>query len=194
MYNTEKYLKLLNSNALTAEEFHVAYGIFQSKTSNEIYQQFLEYWMVNREMIISLNILRNLENDGWIINNNLSDENIKLNRISATEKFEKLIIVDSDRAYEQAINSYPTYLIINNQKRIAKSGDHERLKKYYYQNVISGGDLALHQRFIYLTSLYHKKKNAERNWENWITNYKYIADEIERDIQNNKYDDIINDL
>ena len=194
MYEVKKYLKIVNESNLSSEEFNLLYSLFRSKDSDEIYEEFLKYWKLNFNKYNYANIIAKLEEQEFILNLNKKGE-LNINKIQPLQKFTDLIIVDIDSAYEQALSCYPMYLNIDNKKRLAKGGNHERLKQYYYDIITKGGDKVLHERFKCLTKLYHTNNiYAERNWENWLNSFNYIAKDIEEDIANDKYRDAINNL
>lgn len=151
-------LKKINENDLTIEQFFCGYLIHLSKEKiTEVNKEFEIYF---KKQIKKVNFLKNvdvLEEKGFIKNGNVDPQTYKFENIQILNKFTELLIVEKEKAWEQVLELYPMYGWINNKKVFLQKQD-QKLKDYYFNHILKGGNIRLHEKFLAIIDYYFEDK------------------------------------
>lgn len=182
MLNPYELLSTLNLNGLCAEEWWFCHCLFISKKETEVFnKEWLAYMQATKTKINFSKIIKSLSDKEFIINLNKGDE-LLVEKIITTDKFQKIVEIDIDQAFNEVLEVYPNYLQITGQqskKVLAKTGNLDELKIYYFKFVIKSSRFE-HERFISLTEMYHEnKKYADMGLDRWLKSWSAISKSIE---------------
>ena len=199
--DVKKALKICNENNLSFEELFFCYLLlFNSENRQSEFNVEFKTYYDNSKVIHNYNtvIIDALVEAGFIINHN-SNKNIRLDKILITEKAKLLLFGDDkfitvDIAWQEVMNAYPKYMVINGKKINARTSDNiTKLKEYYYNTVIKGS-YKLHREYIELTLVKfgeHNKKvgycddgiladtGLQKYINSWESNKELILDQLQ---------------
>ena len=170
------YLKVqqfLVDSDLLWEELGILYTIYSKKQNKEyatLAKKYYskEFYSLERKKQIPLNwvsIVENLIDKGFIEDFRTEEEKadtdkIQITKLSITDKFVKLLVMDKDTAYKEALACYPDTGIIDKNgvqtKYFTKLGaNNQDLKDFFYKEILKGGNLLLLNRFKFITLEIH---------------------------------------
>lgn len=150
-------LKKVNDNNLTIEEFYCGYLIHLSKEKlNDVNEEFGKYFKTHVNDINFLKAVDKLEERGFIKNGNVGNV-YRFENIQITDEFLELIVVKKDDAWDEVLKMYPVQGYVNGKKVFLQAHD-EKLKTYYYNKILKGGDLGQHEKFIAILDYYFQDR------------------------------------
>lgn len=151
-------LKLINENDLTIEQFYCGYLIHLSKEKvTEVNKEFEIYFNKHSQDINFLGNVDLLEEKGFIKNGNVEPDVYRFENIQILDKFTSLLIVEKDLAWREVLEVYPMYGYINDKKIFLQKHD-DKLKNYYFNNILKGGDVRQHEKFLVILDYYFQDK------------------------------------
>lgn len=157
--NVKEIIVLLNELNLSNEEFYFLYLIHKYNVDKKLHdtkftKEFELYYEKNKNKYNYYKFLQKYEEAGYIINVNKGEE-VFFNKISVTDRFKSIFIIDIDECWEEVKRLYPKKILVGNNYIFAQSSSHKDLKKDYYNLITKGGDKQLHYKFLAAIDLFY---------------------------------------
>lgn len=139
--NTEEYINFLIKHDITANQFLLAYLLNMENGAVVLYKYMEEGqgWtmeevddLVAKGFIFSTNHTKSGQDDYY------------LDRYLATSTFKNLVFIECDEAFEEILEMYPTFIIVEGKKYSTKGGPIEKLSKTY--NRLIHGNMKTHEK------------------------------------------------
>lgn len=163
MIDANEFIKKLNTLKLSAEHYCFAHFLLLNKEEqhkkNKVFNyDFGTYWNINKNFHNYKKLIDDLEEKGYIVNNNTTDD-YSIDKIIVTKLFKEVVFVESEEAWQEVLQTYPRWMIIdkNGKKtQIPANTQDAFLKKQYYDQITKGGNKALHDYFILSVENFYK--------------------------------------
>jgi hypothetical protein len=185
----EALIKEANSFKLSIEQLCFCKYLYYSKDVNntQLASLYIDYYGNNREFHNYEKIVDVLVKSGYVENNNIAGE-YYFKKMFVTKSFLKDEIIDIDTAWFDVVSNYPLFLTINNRAQSLHTTKHPNLKKYYYHNVIKGGNKNLHEKVLFVINMKYDNKKTITNGvglEKFLLSFDSMVLEIEHEANNN---------